>query len=360
MELLGTSLAQRRSTRPRPARWWHGAPVYVINMKRSTERWKRWTRWTDIRRIEAVDGRTVDIQNDPRLSFRLRKSVLEHEVRADDQQINSVGAVGCGLSHGKALQTVLETSAAAAFVFEDDCKIPPEAEAFERLGDYLTSVLDSIADELPANPEDLDVLLLGPALYAYDDTLGHGSTDVVPWAHDFASDLVRSKQPLLRRVSTASTASTASTDVVAPNGLLRVRDFVGLHGALWTRGGATRALQQPIFVPLEGHIDRIVSIAGRFDNLVVVTHTRLNDFVQDTKQGSTLAHEIPWYPVAMRWSILGLSIALVAAIAYIVYLLRCRRGSSTTTATPSSSTALPPSTSWRTMAPTNVMSSAST
>jgi GR25 family glycosyltransferase involved in LPS biosynthesis len=108
------------------------AHVYCINLKNRPDRWKRFSSqpaFTEIQkefqfeRIDAVNGKDINIQNDKRISVRTRRNILLQN-RRDHEDIDTPGAVGCYLSHVLVWKKFLQTSEDYCIVFEDDAAIP--------------------------------------------------------------------------------------------------------------------------------------------------------------------------------------------------------------------------------------------
>lgn len=108
-----------------------------INLDRDTARWQRMQdgetpllppELQPIRRVSAVDGRTLDIA-DPALpvSARCRQRLRERWRLCNGLQIDSVGALGCTLSHLRCWRWLQEhrNEYAGALILEDDCRLTP-------------------------------------------------------------------------------------------------------------------------------------------------------------------------------------------------------------------------------------------
>jgi GR25 family glycosyltransferase involved in LPS biosynthesis len=105
--------------------------VYLINLKRKPDRLARFKHsygQTDLgklkqfQRIEAVDGKTIDIRH--HVSSQAWKEIQDIETfgyRIRHNQL-TVGAVGCYLSHLQVFDNLRKSSNDYAIVFEDDVK----------------------------------------------------------------------------------------------------------------------------------------------------------------------------------------------------------------------------------------------
>lgn len=113
-------------------------PVYVINLDRRPDRWQQISKmlrasgFQNIYRIPAIDGKKIDttqIQTlvDPAVFKTLGKK------RNQDEDLGSVGAIGCYLSHYKVWRTIVE-SGKPGIVIEDDLLVIPSLNKFEIVG----------------------------------------------------------------------------------------------------------------------------------------------------------------------------------------------------------------------------------
>lgn len=99
-------------------------PVYVINLDRRFDRWMRVrdvlqsAGFNNIRRISAIDGQHL---SDHQIKQILTSEAYESigKVRTSHEQLGSVGAIGCYLSHYKVWGEIL-ASKTPGFVVEDD------------------------------------------------------------------------------------------------------------------------------------------------------------------------------------------------------------------------------------------------
>lgn len=113
--------------------------IYCINLKERQDRWNRFvaqpalqdlTTRFPFERFEGVNGKTIDIQNDPRISIRTRRNILFHK-RRDHEDLDTAGGVGCYLSHYGVWTKFAQTNDEACLIFEDDAYI--EASFFSDL-----------------------------------------------------------------------------------------------------------------------------------------------------------------------------------------------------------------------------------
>jgi len=271
--------------------WWKGLPIFVLNMEQSLDRWDRWAPFSDVERIEGIKGSQINIAQDPRVSLRARISIVEKQVRTDHNQINSPGAVGCALSHAKAWQMILDRGYPAAWIFEDDTRVPEEAYRFERFGDYLDSLLEQSKESMPTELDQFDVLVMGICDVEDYDVL---ILNPKPLEHD-----MQATGKLTR-------------------GLVRVRSpFTSLHASIWTSYGAQYALNH-VF-PLEGHVDHMLGLLSRFEDFVVVCPTDVPIFPNRIESSLIIHTDVVDVSSSRKKLIVSCLILLLAIIA-VIYL----------------------------------------
>jgi GR25 family glycosyltransferase involved in LPS biosynthesis len=73
-------------------------------------------------RYEGVNGSSIDIIKDDRISLRTKRNVKEH-IRRDHEELDSAGGVGCYLSHTNVWKQFLERPEPYAIVLEDDAQL---------------------------------------------------------------------------------------------------------------------------------------------------------------------------------------------------------------------------------------------
>ena len=108
--------------------------LYVINLDRRHDRWIQTEQalqekgFTNYERFSAIDGKLIDTEQmktlvDPKVYKDLGK------IRKRDEDLGSVGAVGCYLSHYKLWQQIAQTGIPAIIV-EDDIEFHKNWESF--------------------------------------------------------------------------------------------------------------------------------------------------------------------------------------------------------------------------------------
>lgn len=104
--------------------------MVCISLDRRPDRWAAFKATADaaglpVKRLSAVDARDFGerIHEMPGLSLLTAHNVRER-TRRSHYEIDAPGAVGASLSHFKAWQQLLNSSAPAVIVFEDDAEVP--------------------------------------------------------------------------------------------------------------------------------------------------------------------------------------------------------------------------------------------
>ena len=77
----------------------------------------------EVERFEGINGSTVNIKKDERISLRTKRNI-EKSVRRDQEELDSAGGVGCYLSHTSVWKKFLERPEPYAIILEDDATLP--------------------------------------------------------------------------------------------------------------------------------------------------------------------------------------------------------------------------------------------
>ena len=105
-------------------------PCYCITLARRPDRWSRFAAQSEVaelpklKKVLAVDGKTIDVISDKRINPFTKRNILFKKRRAHEE-IDSVGAIGCTLSHYNIWHEFLQTDAPFALILEDDAILPP-------------------------------------------------------------------------------------------------------------------------------------------------------------------------------------------------------------------------------------------
>lgn len=128
-----------------------GMKVKVINLDRRPDRWQRFSSQMGVQRLgqiytverfSAVDGKTIQVETDERISMRTKRNI-KYRTRRTHEDIDTVGAIGCYLSHVQIWKEFVQSGASAVMVLEDDALIPPTfLETFQKCSQDLSEVQD--------------------------------------------------------------------------------------------------------------------------------------------------------------------------------------------------------------------------
>lgn len=201
-------------------------PAFCITLERRQDRWRRFQDQSGIdglnlKRFMGVDGKTIDIKTDDRVALCTKRNILA-KTRRSHEELDSVGGVGCALSHIAVWQWMVDNNQETCLVFEDDAMIPPN---FIELAN--NCINESI---ILKDPKKWDMWLLG------------------------------GKWDNLTRIPGELEA-------------VRVGEFVLFHAYVMTLHGAKRLLKD--VYPIHSHIDLWVSIYGYVHDFRIVGCTDL-------------------------------------------------------------------------------------
>jgi GR25 family glycosyltransferase involved in LPS biosynthesis len=137
-------------------------PVVCLNLDRRIDRWERvqscpgFREFPNIERWSAVDGKTLDIVNDPRISMIVKYNIANKTRRAHEY-INTPGAVGCYLGHASIYEWVLQQNESdVVLVLEDDIDLP--AGCYAKLKEYIAKT------QLIQDPSKWDIWQVGATI----------------------------------------------------------------------------------------------------------------------------------------------------------------------------------------------------
>jgi GR25 family glycosyltransferase involved in LPS biosynthesis len=103
-------------------------PAFCITLDRRPDRWKRFQdqsgiQGISVKRFSGVDGKTIDLDKDDRIAT-LTKRNIKTKTRRSHEELDSIGGVGCSLSHIAIWQWMVDHGQELCLVFEDDAVIP--------------------------------------------------------------------------------------------------------------------------------------------------------------------------------------------------------------------------------------------
>lgn len=104
-------------------------PAFCITLERRNDRWKRFQDQSgidglDLKRFLGVDGKTIDLKNDQRVTTLTKRNIITKS-RRSHEELDSIGGVGCALSHIAVWQWLADSNHDMVLVFEDDAVVPP-------------------------------------------------------------------------------------------------------------------------------------------------------------------------------------------------------------------------------------------
>lgn len=202
-------------------------PTYVINLDRRPERWSDFSKqpmlqqFKKLERFSAVDGSTLDVVNDERISIHTRHNI-KNKFRRSHYEINTPGAIGASFSHITIWKNFLKSNAEYVVVFEDDTIVDEKS----------MKLIDELIPGLPDH--DWDLWLLGRHQWSFTE------------------------KPIQEKI---------------PKGWLNVTEFTGAHAYVLTRRGAEILLDKPY--PIETHIEYYICACAEFKGLRIIRHNDL-------------------------------------------------------------------------------------
>jgi len=204
-------------------------PAFCITLERRQDRWRRFQDQPGInglklQRFLGVDGKTLDITNDNRVTL-LTKRNIALKMRRSHEELDSIGGVGCALSHIAVWQWMVDHQEEVCIVFEDDAIVPL---------DFQKQANECIKNStILSKPRSWDMWLLGGE---WED---------------------------LTKIPGETTES----------GVARVGAFVLFHAYVLTLHGAKRLLENAY--PIHCHIDIWTSIFAHYHDFRVVCCTKM-------------------------------------------------------------------------------------
>lgn len=209
--------------------------AYCINLKHREDRWQRFSSQPELdifkqhftfERFEAVQGATVDLQKDGRLSLRTKRNI-KNRTRRDHEELDSAGGVGCYLSHIAVWKKFLERPEQYAIVFEDDANLTPG----------FTGRLKAAMKDVTLLPRMPDYWTFAEYHEAYYDSRGQPNPKVVPTLN---------YGPWTTRACTTTT------------------------GYLLSKAGAQKLLETAF--PIDMHVDMYMCLSSELGNIMAVSH----------------------------------------------------------------------------------------
>ena len=183
----------------------------------------------NLARHSAVDGSTLDAATDPRISTMCRYNIKEKTRRSHDL-LDSIGGVGCALSHIQLWTNLVASKDPVHLILEDDIKIPPDAwAAVQKMFRDTPSLADSTS---------WDIWSIGNL-------------------HCFETIFVRPADRFLVR-----------------DKWIQCAEFVGLQAYFITRGAAEKLLKD-VF-PIQQHIDWYITYYAQTKPFKIIHNKLIN------------------------------------------------------------------------------------
>jgi GR25 family glycosyltransferase involved in LPS biosynthesis len=194
-------------------------PAFCITLERRPDRWKRFQDQSGIKGLQlqrflGVDGKTIDIKTDERVATLTKRNIITKS-RRSHEELDSIGGVGCALSHIAVWKWMVDNNQPVCLIFEDDAVVPPN---------FVDRANACIKGSLLQDPKQWDIWLLG------------GKWD----------DMSR----------------------IPNSNLIRIEAFVLFHSYVLTLDTAKRLLRDAY--PIHAHIDIWVSIYSYLNGLRIV------------------------------------------------------------------------------------------
>lgn len=195
-------------------------PSVCITLERRLDRWKRFQTQEGVaslplKRFLGVDGKTLNVKTDERIGTMTKRNI-HIKSRRSHEELNSIGGVGCALSHIAVWQWMVDNKQPLCLIFEDDAMVPP---------DFVERANALIQGTLLTDPKAWDMWLLG------------GTWDDI-------------------------------TAIPQEKGIHRIGSFVLFHAYVMTLPTAERLLRDAY--PIHAHIDLWTSVYGYLNDLRIV------------------------------------------------------------------------------------------
>lgn len=215
---------------------------FCVSLNRRKDRWDRMIKQKEVHKIpnlerfSGVDGKTIDIATDTRISTICRKNILQKTRRSHDM-LDSPGGVGCALSHMAIWNKLVKSQEQVFFIIEDDLVMKD--------GDWNRVVKLFNENEFLHDSNSWDIW-----------SIGNLECDADP--NKIFPDL-RPK--------------------IIDNKWVQCKLFVGFNSYFITRRGAEKLLQEAL--PIQHHIDWFVAFYGQTHPDFKILYNRSFNLDQD-------------------------------------------------------------------------------
>jgi len=245
--------------------------VQVINLDRSEDRWQNIKSWkhgfTDFNRLSAIEGKDIDYMNSDKISLRT-KLYIKGNIKRAFFDINSIGAIGCALSHYKGLKDFYDNPELGEYLLmlEDDLDLD---ETTINYADQVNKELSLIKNK------NWDVWILGMHERIAGFTVGKHN---VPWS-DISTEEVEIANSLKNPISFKVSAEPEYTDV---------RQFLGAQAIIYRRQAIPKILES--FFPIDLHYDAYLSFLAQKKDIRII-HKPTFNLKQNSSYEGTISHE---------------------------------------------------------------------
>jgi len=152
-------------------------PVFCINLDRRPERWLNFSKqpgvleMPNIVRFSAVDGKKLVLEDNDKISVKTKYNIMNN-TRRSHVEIDTIGAVGCTMSHASIWKIFLDRHAKSEYclIFEDDIRV--EAD--------FSKMIHQLSGDLSTLPNGLDIWLLQYSVFRENRFKGLTDTWVMP------------------------------------------------------------------------------------------------------------------------------------------------------------------------------------
>lgn len=105
-------------------------PAFCITLERRQDRWRRFQdqpglQGLDLKRFLGVDGKTLNLETDDRITTLTKRNIMANK-RRSHEELDTIGGVGCALSHIALWKWMVDNNQEVVLVFEDDAVVPPD------------------------------------------------------------------------------------------------------------------------------------------------------------------------------------------------------------------------------------------
>ena len=102
-------------------------PIFCVNLDKRRQRYEKFckqpgTKGLTIHRFSAVEGNAIEYLKSDKISLQTKYNI-QNKARRSHGEINTLGAIGCSMSHYEVWQKFLQTDASHCLVLEDDARL---------------------------------------------------------------------------------------------------------------------------------------------------------------------------------------------------------------------------------------------